>query len=127
MGYGLVTQRSTSRSLALEARLARALDREEFRLHYQPKINIESGQVEGLEALLRWQDTEEGLVPPSLFVPLLEGSGAIVDVGEWVLLQAVRDIRNWTLLGLPGTRVAVNVSPLQLRQRDFVDRVVSGV
>jgi diguanylate cyclase (GGDEF)-like protein len=127
MVYGLVTQRSTSRSLALEARLARALDREEFRLHYQPKINIESGRVEGLEALLRWQDTEEGLVPPSLFVPLLERSGAIVDVGEWVLLQAVRDIRNWTLLGLPSIRVAVNVSPLQLRQRDFVDRVVSGV
>jgi diguanylate cyclase (GGDEF)-like protein len=125
--YGLVTQRSTSRSLALEARLARALDREEFRLHYQPKVNIESGQVEGLEALLRWQDTEEGLVPPSLFVPLLERSGAIVDVGEWVLLQAVRDIADWTMAGLPSIRVAVNVSPLQLRQRDFVERVVSGI
>jgi diguanylate cyclase (GGDEF)-like protein len=125
--YGLVTQRSTSRSLALEARLERALEREEFRLHYQPKVNIESGQVEGLEALIRWQDTEEGLVPPSLFVPLLERSGAIVDVGEWVLLQAVRDIRNWTMVGLPSIRVAVNVSPLQLRQRDFVERVVSGI
>ena len=125
--YGLVTQRPTSRSLALEARLARALDREEFRLHYQPKVNIESGQVEGLEALLRWQDAEDGLVPPSLFVPLLERSGAIVDVGEWVLLQAVRDIRDWTMVGLPSIRVAVNVSPLQLRQRDFVDRVASGI
>ncbi len=127
MLYEFVTQRPTSRSLALEARLARALDRQEFLLHYQPKVNIESGRVEGLEALLRWQDAEDGLVPPSLFVPLLERSGAIVDVGEWVLLQAVRDIRDWTLGGLPSVRVAVNVSPLQLRRRDFVDRMVSGM
>jgi diguanylate cyclase (GGDEF)-like protein len=127
MLYGFVTQRPTSRSIALEARLARALDRQEFLLHYQPKVNIESGQVEGFEALLRWQDTEEGLVPPSLFVPLLERSGAIVDVGEWVLLQAVRDIREFILAGIPTIRVAVNVSPLQLRRRDFVDRVVSGI
>jgi len=125
--YEFVTQRPTSRSLALEARLARALDRQEFLLHYQPKVNIESGRVEGLEALLRWQDAEDGLVPPSLFVPLLERSGAIVDVGEWALLQAVRDIRDWTLGGLPTIRVAVNVSPLQLRRRDFVDRMVSGM
>jgi diguanylate cyclase (GGDEF)-like protein len=127
MLYGFVTQRPTSRSIALEARLAQALDRQEFLLHYQPKVNIESGQVEGFEALLRWQDTEEGLVPPSLFVPLLERSGAIVEVGEWVLLQAVRDIREFILAGIPTIRVAVNVSPLQLRRRDFVDRVVSGI
>src|SRR5882762_2822956 len=126
MLYGFVTQRPTSRSLALEARLARALDRQEFLLHYQPKVNIESGQVEGLEALLRWQDTEDGLVPPSVFVPLLERSGAIVDVGEWVLLQAVRDIRHWNAAGL-AVRVAVNVSPLQLRRRDFADRVLAGI
>jgi diguanylate cyclase (GGDEF)-like protein len=127
MLYGLITQRPTSRSLALEARLAGALDRQEFLLHYQPKVDIVTGAVEGLEALLRWQDIEDGLVPPSLFVPLLERSGAIVDVGEWVLLQAVRDIRKWTASGFPGIRVAVNVSPLQLRRRDFVQRVLSGV
>jgi diguanylate cyclase (GGDEF)-like protein len=127
MLYGFVTQRPTSHSLALEARLAGALDRQEFLLHYQPKVNIDSGQVEGLEALLRWQDAEDGLVPPSLFVPLLERSGAIVDVGEWVLLQAVRDIRAWIMAGLSTIRVAVNVSPLQLRRRDFVDRVISGM
>jgi EAL domain-containing protein (putative c-di-GMP-specific phosphodiesterase class I) len=67
------------------------------------------------------------LVAPSLFVPLLERSGAIVDVGEWVLLQAVRDLRKWTMAGLAGMRVAVNVSPLQLRRRDFVQRVLSGI
>ena len=127
MLYGLVTQRPTSRSLALEARLSGALERGEFRLHYQPKVNIGSGRIQGLEALLRWQDTEDGLVAPSLFVPLLERSGAIVDVGEWVLLQAVRDIRRWNAAGLAGVRVAVNVSPLQLRRRDFADRVLATI
>jgi diguanylate cyclase (GGDEF)-like protein len=126
MLYGLVTQRPTSRSLALEARLSGALDRDEFRLHYQPKVNIDSGRIEGFEALLRWQDAEDGLVAPSQFVPLLERSGAIVDVGEWVLLQSVRDIRSWIAAGLPAVRVAVNVSPLQLRRRDFVDRVLAS-
>jgi len=127
MMYGLVTQRPTSRSLALEARLTRALDREEFLLHYQPKIDIKSGKIKGLEALLRWRDSKDGLVAPSQFIPLLEQSGAIVDVGEWVFLQALRDIRNWTASGLPTIRVAVNVSTLQLRRRDFVDRVLAGI
>ncbi len=127
MLYGLVTQRPTSRSLALEARLTGALDRDEFVLHYQPKVNIESGRIEGLEALLRWQDVQDGLVPPNLFVPLLERSGAIVDVGEWVLLQAARDIRTWVAAGHTDIRVAVNVSPLQLRRRDFAERVLASI
>jgi diguanylate cyclase (GGDEF)-like protein len=127
MLYGFVTQRPTSRSLALEARLTGALDRQEFLLHYQPKVDIESGRIAGLEALLRWQDSQDGMVPPSVFVPLLERSGAIVDVGEWVLLQAARDIRGWLASGIAGIRVAVNVSPLQLRRRDFVDRVLNNI
>jgi EAL domain-containing protein (putative c-di-GMP-specific phosphodiesterase class I) len=127
MMYGLVTQRPTSRSLALEARLTRALDREEFLLHYQPKIDIKSGKVQGLEALLRWKDSEDGIIQPSVFIPLLEQSGAIVDVGEWIFLQAVRDIRKWHDAGMQNIRVAVNVSPLQLRRRDFVERVLAGI
>jgi diguanylate cyclase (GGDEF)-like protein len=127
MLYGLVTQRPTSRSLALEARLTGALERQEFLLYYQPKVNIDTGRIEGLEALLRWQDVQDGLVPPSLFVPLLERSGAIVDVGEWVLLQAAQDIRGWVAAGLTNIRVAVNVSPLQLRRRDFVERVLASI
>jgi diguanylate cyclase (GGDEF)-like protein len=127
MMYGLVTQRPTSRSLALEARLTRALDREEFLLHYQPKIDIKSGKIQGLEALLRWQDSEDGIIQPSIFIPLLEQSGAIVDVGEWIFLQALRDIGKWHSAGLLHTRVAVNVSPLQLRRRDFVDRVLASI
>ncbi|HEX4242485.1 MAG TPA: EAL domain-containing protein, partial [Steroidobacteraceae bacterium] len=127
MLYGFVTQRPTSRTLALEGRLARALERNEFRLHYQPKVSIADGSVEGFEALLRWEDGQEGLVPPNIFIPLLERSGAIVDVGEWVIQQAVRDNRAWMAEGLKPFRVAVNVSPLQLRRRDFVDRVLAAL
>ncbi|HEX3949521.1 MAG TPA: EAL domain-containing protein [Steroidobacteraceae bacterium] len=125
MMYGLVTQRPTSRSLALEARLTRALEHEEFLIQYQPKVDLKSGHVQGLEALLRWKDSEDGIIAPSVFIPMLEQSGAIVDVGEWVLLQAAEDVRRWRAAGLQNLRVAVNVSPLQLRRRDFVDRVLA--
>jgi PAS domain S-box-containing protein/diguanylate cyclase (GGDEF)-like protein len=127
MLYGLVTHRPTTRSLALEARLAGALDREEFLLHYQPKISITTGRVDGFEALLRWRDSQDGLVSPAIFIPLLERSGIIVDVGEWVLLQAARDLRAWVAAGFTTVRVAVNVSPLQLRRRDFVERVLKSI
>ena len=127
MVYALVRHRPTSRHLALEARLAGALSRNEFLLHYQPKIELASGRVEGLEALLRWQDAHEALVPPSLFVPLLERSGAIAEVGEWVLQQAAADVVRWRAAGLGTIRAAVNVSPLQLRRRDFVERVLGCI
>jgi diguanylate cyclase (GGDEF)-like protein len=127
MMFGLVTRRPSSRSLALEARLTRALERDEFLLHYQPKVDIKSGKIQGLEALLRWQDSEDGIIQPNIFIPMLEQSGAIVDVGEWVFAKALRDIRKWTDCGLPNIRVAVNVSPLQLRRRDFVERVLEGL
>jgi diguanylate cyclase (GGDEF)-like protein len=125
--YGLITQRPTTRSLALEVRLAGALERGEFLLYYQPKVNIANGRVTGFEALLRWRDSQDGMVPPSVFIPLLERSGAIVEVGEWVLAQAFRDIQRWLAAGSDPVRVAVNVSPLQLRQRDFVERVMRSI
>jgi diguanylate cyclase (GGDEF)-like protein len=124
---GQISNRANSRSLALEARLSRALDREEFLLYYQPKFRICSGQLDGFEALLRWNDTKDGLVSPAQFVPLLERSGAIAEVGAWVLLQAVKELRGWYETSLIPVRVAVNVSPFQLRQRDFVDRFLSIV
>jgi PAS domain S-box-containing protein/diguanylate cyclase (GGDEF)-like protein len=127
MLYSLVTRRPTTRSMALEARLAGALDRREFLLHYQPKISLATGRIVGFEALLRWNDLQEGLVPPSVFIPLLEQSSAIVDVGEWVLQQASRDVRLWSAADLAAVRVAVNVSPLQLRRRDFVERVLRAI
>jgi len=127
MLYGLVTKRPTPHALALEGRLAGALDREEFLLHYQPKVEIETGRLQGFEALLRWQDSDSGFVPPSVFVPLLERSGAMNEVGEWVLQQAARDLRAWTAAGLSTVRVAVNVSPQQLRRRDFVHHVLTNI
>jgi diguanylate cyclase (GGDEF)-like protein len=127
MMYEFVTHRPTSGSLALEARLTGALDKQEYLLHYQPKVDVASGQIVGFEALLRWRDTQMGLVSPSLFVPLLERSGAIVEVGEWVLNQAIRDLQGWIAEGIATARVAVNVSPLQLRRRDFVQRVLSRI
>jgi diguanylate cyclase (GGDEF)-like protein len=124
MLYALVTQRSSTISVALEARLAGALERGEFLLHYQPKVNLTTGRIAGFEALLRWSDAQDGLVPPSMFIPLLERSGAMIDVGEWVLLKAVADVRAWSAAGITPIRVAVNVSPLQLRRRDFVERLL---
>jgi diguanylate cyclase (GGDEF)-like protein len=127
MPYSSVTQRPNSRSLALEARLSAALDKEEFLLHYQPKVDIAAGRVVGVEALLRWQDKQAGLVSPGVFIPLLERSGAIVEVGEWVVRRAVQDAQRWIEHGLPPLRVAVNVSPLQLRRRDFVLGMLSAL
>jgi diguanylate cyclase (GGDEF)-like protein len=122
-----ISNRASPRGLAMEARLSRALDRDEFVLHYQPKFHIDSGRLNGFEALLRWNDAKDGLVSPALFIPLLERSGAIAEVGAWVLSQAVMELRGWYANSLIPVRVAVNVSPFQLRQRDFVDRFLSIV
>jgi diguanylate cyclase (GGDEF)-like protein len=111
----------TAQRLSLENDLRRAIDREEFVLHYQPKLNLATGQVAGLEALLRWHRPEHGLVPPLEFVPLLEETGLILEAGRWALRKAVLDHGAWRAQGIPVPRIAVNVSPIQLRQRDFVD------
>lgn len=109
--------------LALEANLRRALEREEFRLQYQPKIDVGSGQVVGLEALIRWRNAERGNVPPSQFIPLAEETGLIVPIGKWVLKRACLQMRAWRRQGLPSMRVAVNLSAGQLRQDDFIPEV----
>jgi diguanylate cyclase (GGDEF)-like protein len=106
-------------NLVLENKLRRALERREFVLHYQPKAEIESGRITGLEALIRWNDSEHGLVQPLTFVPLLEETGLILEVGAWVLEQAAADYRALSATVADCPRIAVNVSPLQLRQKDF--------
>ncbi|HVW67319.1 MAG TPA: EAL domain-containing protein, partial [Steroidobacteraceae bacterium] len=112
--------------LALEQRLRNALDAHQFELHYQPQYSIANGTLSGAEALLRWRDPERGLVPPAVFLPVLEATGLIIDVGEWVLRQAAQDLRNWQHLGFESLRIAVNVSPVQLRERDFADLFVKA-
>jgi len=108
--------------LALEQRLRAALDANQFELHYQPKVSIPEGQIVGAEGLLRWRDPERGLVAPGVFLHVLESTGLIVDVGAWVLRQAAQDLQRWRSSGLKQMRIAVNVSPLQLRERDFAAR-----
>jgi diguanylate cyclase (GGDEF)-like protein len=108
--------------LALERRLRMALDGDQFVLHYQPKVSIATGELVGAEGLLRWNDPERGLVGPAVFLPVLESTGLIVDVGEWVVQQAARELARWARQGLKPIRLAVNVSPLQLRDPEFSAR-----
>jgi diguanylate cyclase (GGDEF)-like protein len=107
---------------ALERKLRVALERQQFELHYQPKLSVKTRRIAGAEALIRWHDPDSGLVSPARFLPVLEESGLILEVGDWVIERAARDCREWQHQGLPPLRVAVNISPLQLRQADFVTR-----
>jgi diguanylate cyclase len=105
--------------LKLETELRRALKHQEFVLYYQPKVNMESGKIVGVEALLRWQSPDRGLVAPGEFIPLLEETGLILPVGEWVLRAACKQAREWQAVGLPDIHIAVNLSTLQFKQPDF--------
>jgi EAL domain-containing protein (putative c-di-GMP-specific phosphodiesterase class I) len=120
--YLFYTQEMTHRiaeRLSLENKLRLAVEKEEFVLHYQPKVDFEQRKVVGVEALIRWQ-SPDGLVPPLQFIPILEETGLIAQVGAWALRRAVLDHRSWTEQGLLAPRVAVNVSAIQLRQKNLV-------
>ncbi|MEO7744300.1 MAG: EAL domain-containing protein [Usitatibacter sp.] len=117
-----MTERAAGR-LTLESQLRRAVDRGEFVLHYQPKVSIASGKLTGAEGLIRWNDPITGLVPPGRFVPMLEETGLIHEVGRWAMRQALADYLRCETAGLPAARMAVNVSPMQLRHRGFVDEI----
>ncbi len=111
----------TSERLALEISLRRAIKNEELLLHYQPQIDLSTDEIVGIEALVRWQHPELGLVPPSEFIPLAEETGLIVPIGKWVIERACRQAAQWRSLGFPPFRIAVNVSARQFRHRSFVD------
>jgi EAL domain-containing protein (putative c-di-GMP-specific phosphodiesterase class I) len=113
--------------LSLESKLRQALEKEEFVLHYQPKVDLQTRAIVGVEALIRWQSPERGLVPPLQFIPLLEETGLIQQVGSWALRRASLDHRAWAEQGLKAPRVAVNVSPIQLRQRNFVEVIEQAI
>jgi diguanylate cyclase (GGDEF)-like protein len=112
--------------LRVESRLRKALSERQFVLHYQTKVDLATRQIRGLEALIRWNDPENGLVLPNDFVPVLEESGLIVEVGRWVIEQAAADIQHWRGLGLRAPRVAVNVSEVQVRHPNFVATVLEA-
>jgi len=108
---------------SLESSLRRALERKEFLLHYQPKVNLDTGEITGVEALVRWQQPDRGLVPPAQFVPIAEDCGLIVQIGRWVLREACRQARAWQDAGLPPVPITVNVSAVEFRDKGFVECV----
>ena len=113
--------------VAFENALSRALEARQFRLLYQPKVDFRTGKTRGLEALLYWEDPDRGLVPPGRFIPVLEDTGLILNVGSWVVRQAMEDLRDLRNRGFPQLRVAVNVSPLQFRQKDFPGYLAAAI
>jgi diguanylate cyclase (GGDEF)-like protein len=113
--------------VALERKLRVALERQQFELYYQPKMSVKTRRIEGAEALIRWNDPDSGLVSPAKFLPILEETGLIVEVGDWVIERAALECRQWLRQGLPPLRIAVNIAPLQLRQPDFVGRFLKHV
>lgn len=117
-----MTSRSRAR-LALEADLRRALDQQELRLHYQPQIDLTSGKIVGVEALVRWLHPQRGLIPPDDFIPLAEESGLVVLLGDWVLHAACQQIRTWTDAGIAPRQTAVNVSAVQLNRGHLLNSV----
>lgn len=106
-----------------EGSLRRALKRREFVLHYQPQINLQTGTITGVEALIRWRHPERGLIPPALFVPIAEDCGLIVPIGRWVLHEACRQAQTWIDAGLAPLPVAVNISALEFQNEDFLEGV----
>lgn len=115
--------RAASDRLALASSLHRALEREELRVYYQPRLDLTSGRIIGAEALVRWQHPQQGLIPPDRFIPVAEETGLIIPIGRWVLAEASRQNKAWQAAGLPTLCVSVNLSPIQFRRADLVREV----
>ena len=127
--YQFFTQEMNSRAyerLSLESSLRLGIQRSEFALHYQPQVDLQSGRIVGVEALLRWHSPGKEPVTPAVFVPVLESSGMIGEVGEWVLREACRQNRDWQRQGLPKMPVAVNLSAIQFNRRNMAD-MIAGI
>ena len=109
--------------MLLEKQLAKAYENKEFILHYQPYWDITTKKMVGMEALVRWQSKDKGLVPPGKFIPVLEDTGMIIEVGEWILREAIRQVKEWQNKGYPVVPVSVNLSLIQFRQKDLAEMV----
>lgn len=125
-GFQIYTPAINSRAselLALENSLHHALERNQFILHYQPQVNIVTGEIIRMEALVRWQHPEFGSIPPGVFIPLAEDNGLILSIGDWVLQTACAQTKVWQDAGLPGLRVAVNLSARQFQQPHLLETI----
>lgn len=117
--FDLTMNEKTVKRVMLENKLRKAIEKDELLLHYQPQIDIKSGETVGFESLLRWNSKELGLIPPGKFIPLAEDTGLIVPFGKWVLHTACRQTRAWQDAGLKPTTMAVNVSNRQFKEKNF--------
>jgi diguanylate cyclase (GGDEF)-like protein/PAS domain S-box-containing protein len=122
--YRLDMHSQMAAHLALEHALSAAVAANQFELYYQPQLSMQTGRVEAVEALLRWNHPEDGVVAPGRFLAVLESTGLILSVGDWALNRAVEDCERWFRMGLPPMRIAVNVSAVQVRQSSFVANVL---
>ena len=111
--------------ISIIQKLRHAEERKEFYLHYQPQMDLRSGRIIGVEALLRWNNPEAGMISPGHFIPIAEETGLIIPIGEWVLREACRQNSEWRMLGLPEITVAVNLSAVQFRQNNFIEMIKS--
>ncbi len=125
--YGEAMSDAGLELLKLENGLRLALERNEFVLHYQPVVAASSGRIVGVEALVRWQHPERGLLPPAQFIPLAEQTGQIIPLGDWVLREACRQAGDWSRQGLPGIEVAVNLAPRQFRKETLTTVIAQAL
>lgn len=109
--------------VSLETHLRKALTRDEFVLHYQPQVNLITGEVNSFEALIRWKSPELGMVSPADFIPLAEDTGLIIPIGNWVIETACRQLREWRKMGINNKKIAINISPKQFLQLQLVDTI----
>ena len=121
--YHDALQKNASLKLGMENKLRQAIQKNQFVLHYQPQYSIESGQVVGMEALVRWQPPDKQLIAPAEFIPLAEETGLIIPLGTWVLQEACRQNKEWQIKGYQQVRVAVNISPVQFKAANFIEIV----
>lgn len=125
--YSQSMNASFSERLSLENSMRKALERDEFRVFYQPQLNIRTGRIVGMEALIRWQHPSRGLLPPSDFIPLAEETGLIVPIGEWAMRTACIQTKAWLNAGIPPVRLAVNLSAQQIEQSHFVEKIMQAL
>ena len=125
--YSAQMNKHTFERLAMESSLRRAVERNEFQLHYQPKLDLRTGAIAGVEALVRWQHPDWGMVSPAQFIPLAEETGLIVQIGEWVLRAACEQNKRWRDQGIPPLRVAVNLSARQFAQKTLLSDIAKTI